>query len=232
MKENTLDKLLFDQKQKQDVALVTLFHNGSQCLVYPDSLTGDLALSVVQLKQVRSLLSTGTSKTIGEDKNRMFIRSYVSPFRLILIGAVHIAQALVPMARAVGFEITVIDPRASFCQQGRFDCVKLIHGWPDDILPTLELDQHTAIVTLSHDPKIDDPALRVALKSNALYIGSLGSSRTHEKRKDRLTECGFSKEINRIHSPVGLSLGGREHSEIAVSILAEIIQVRHEGLKP
>jgi xanthine dehydrogenase accessory factor len=149
--------------------------------------------------------------------------------RLLIVGAVHIAQALAGMAATAGFEVVVIDPRGAFASPARFPGVQLCDDWPDEALQCLGLDSATALVALSHDPKLDDPALQLALPSELFYIGALGSRRTHEKRVQRLTEAGLGGYLGRIHSPIGLDLGGRAPAEIAVSILAEIIRVRYKG---
>jgi xanthine dehydrogenase accessory factor len=133
------------------------------------------------------------------------------------------------MATLAGFEVLVIDPRRAFAAEHRFEGVKLIDAWPDDALAELKLDATSAVVTLTHDPKLDDPALIAALASPAFYIGALGSKRTHAKRIERLSAAGVGDKIGRIHAPVGLDLGCRSPREIAVSILAEVIQVRYRG---
>lgn len=234
MKIATLQQLLEDRQHKNDVALVTRLKDGEQCLVYENVLSGDLSLTTEQLQQVRALLHSRRSAVLnergGEEGHRLFVRSYLAPARLFIVGAVHIAQALAPMATIAGFDVSVIDPRSAFCQAERFPNVTLINDWPDEALAAADIDNQTAIVTLSHDPKIDDPALSIALSSPAFYIGSLGSTHTHAKRVDRLTEQALEDTLHRIHAPVGLNLGGRAHAEIAVSILAEVIQVRYKGL--
>ena len=145
------------------------------------------------------------------------------PLRLFVVGAVHIAQALAPMASLLGYAVTVIDPRRAFVTAERFPDVTVVTEWPDEALVAAELDARSAVVTLTHDPKLDDPALHVALASPAFYIGSLGSRRTHARRIDRLTEAGFTPEtLARIHAPVGLDIGAVTAGEIAASIAAEL----------
>jgi xanthine dehydrogenase accessory factor len=158
-----------------------------------------------------------------EDDWRTFVAIHNAPLRLIIIGAVHIAQPLVTMARSCGYQTIVIDPRSAFATAARFPNTTLIDDWPDAALRALKLDRRTAVVTLSHDPKFDDPALVTALDSDVFYIGSLGSTRTHAKRVVRLREVGIADgQIARIQAPVGLDLGGRQPGEIAVSIMAQI----------
>lgn len=161
-----------------------------------------------------------------EEDGETFITIHNPPLRLAVIGAVHIAQALVPMARVAGYDPFVIDPREAFASEARFPGETLIDDWPDEALEGLGLDARTAVVLLTHDPKLDDPAIHAALKSNVFYIGALGSKRTHASRVERLTSAGFtSDEIARIHGPVGLNIGSSGPSEIAVSILAEMTSV-------
>jgi xanthine dehydrogenase accessory factor len=147
------------------------------------------------------------------------------PLRMAVIGAVHIAQALVPMARLAGYDVAVIDPREAFGSAARFPDTRLMHDWPDTALGAFGLDTRTAVVTLTHDPKLDDPAIRAALAAPVFYLGCLGSSRTHAKRVARLTEAGFTAaQIARIHAPVGLDIGAKSPAEIALSILAQITE--------
>jgi xanthine dehydrogenase accessory factor len=168
---------------------------------------------------------------VGGEK--IFLQVHVPPPRLIVVGAVHIAQALVPMAAMTGYDVAVVDPRRAFGSDARFPNVQVFGDWPDEALAKLAPDRGTAVVTLTHDPKLDDPALGAALKSDCFYVGALGSKRTHEKRLARLGEMGFGPaDFARIHGPVGLSIGARSPSEIAISIMAQITQVRRGGAKP
>ena len=164
----------------------------------------------------------------GED---LFVAIHNPPLRLIVVGAVHIAQALVPMARIAGYDPFIVDPREAFGSAARFPGEKLVADWPDDALAEIGVDGRTAVVLLTHDPKLDDPALEIALKSTCFYIGALGSTRTHAKRVSRMTEAGFSDaEIERIHGPIGLDIGSSGPPEIAVSILAEMTRVLRKGV--
>ncbi len=166
-----------------------------------------------------------------EDDEVTFVAIHNPPLRLAIVGAVHIAQALVPMARIAGFDPVLIDPRGAFGSEARFPGETILDDWPDEALAAYGLDARTALVLLTHDPKLDDPALHLALKSPCFYIGALGSTRTHAKRVERLTEAGFSEaEIGRIHAPVGLDIGAASPQEIAVSILAEMLQVLRQGV--
>lgn len=161
-----------------------------------------------------------------EDDGQTFVSIHNPPLRLIVVGAVHIAQALVPMARIAGYDPAVIDPRETFASPERFSDVTLLQDWPDDAVAQLGLDARTALVLLTHDPKLDDPALEAGLRAACFYIGALGSTRTHGKRVERMKEAGFSEgDIARIHGPVGLDIGAAGPTEIAVSILAQMTAV-------
>ena len=174
------------------------------------------------------LLMSGESRLeiIGQDE--YFLRPFTRPWRLVVVGAAHIAQPLATMANDAGFDVTIIDPRRGYATETRFPSMNLVHEWPDTALPNLSLDRRSAVITLSHDPKIDDPALTAALDSPAFYIGALGSQRNHKKRLERLATGGsVASELARIRGPVGLDIGGNQPNEIAISILAEIIAVRN-----
>ncbi|MDE4096017.1 XdhC family protein [Phaeobacter gallaeciensis] len=161
-----------------------------------------------------------------EEDGKTFVAVHNPPLRLIVVGAVHIAQALVPMARIAGYDPVIIDPREAFAAAARFPGETLMDDWPDEAVEKLGLDARTALVLLTHDPKLDDPALEAALGADCFYIGALGSTRTHAKRVDRMVAAGFTKEqIGRIHGPIGLDIGAAGPSEIAVSILAEMTSV-------
>jgi xanthine dehydrogenase accessory factor len=210
------------------LVVVTRLADGAQCMVDAAACEGELALGNEQLAEAQGLLVSGRSTTLASGAD-LFARAYVPAPRLLIVGAVHIAQALAPMAAAAGFEVIVIDPRGAFASADRFPDVQLSDEWPDEALARLGLDAKTALVALSHDPKLDDPALELALPSEMFYVGALGSRRTHEKRLERLRAAGLGELTGHIHSPIGLDLGGRSPAEIAVSILAEVIQVRYRG---
>ncbi|MDA7424649.1 XdhC family protein [Thalassococcus lentus] len=165
-----------------------------------------------------------------EPDGETFVAIHNPPLRLIVVGAVHITQALIPMARIAGYDPVIIDPRETFGSETRFPGETILHDWPDDAVESLGLDARTALVLLTHDPKLDDPALEKALRSGCFYVGALGSTRTHAKRVDRLTEAGFdADEIAQIHGPIGLDIGAAGPSEIAVSIMAEMTKVLRKG---
>lgn len=165
-----------------------------------------------------------------EEDGQTFVHVHNPPLRMIVVGAVHIAQALLPMARMAGYDVSLVDPRPAFAQETRFPGEAVIDDWPDEAMDALAPDARTAIVTLTHDPKLDDPAISRALGSDVFYLGCLGSTRTHAKRVTRLSEAGFTEEqIARIHAPVGLDIGARGPAEIAVSILAEVTKRLRQG---
>lgn len=180
----------------------------------------------------RGLMTEGFADRFARDRSgfeedgETFVAIHNPPLRLAIVGAVHIAQALVPMARLAGFDPVLIDPRGAFGSEARFPGETILEDWPDEALAEYGLDARTALVLLTHDPKLDDPALHLGLRSGAFYIGALGSTRTHAKRVERLAEAGFSDaEIARIHGPIGLDIGAANPAEIAVSILSQMVQV-------
>ncbi|MCV2890648.1 XdhC family protein [Ruegeria aquimaris] len=161
-----------------------------------------------------------------EEDGKTFVLVHNPPLRLIVVGAVHIAQALVPMARIAGYDPVIIDPREAFASENRFPGETILHDWPDEAVAQLGLDPRTALVLLTHDPKLDDPALEAGLAADVFYIGALGSTRTHSKRMDRMRQAGFSAaQIARIHGPIGLDIGAAGPAEIAVAILAQMTAV-------
>ena len=177
-------------------------------------------------RAAEAALGSDQGAKVEAEDGTWFVQPFNPPLRLIVVGAVHIAQALVPMARVAGYDVTVVDPRRAFASDARFPDVGLRHDWPDEAMRALAPDRRTAVVTLTHDPKIDDPALEGALASNAFYVAALGSRRTHAARVERLQEHGFTAaQIERIHGPAGLALGALSPAEIAISIMAEMTQV-------
>jgi xanthine dehydrogenase accessory factor len=183
-------------------------------------------LTEKELVLVYSAIAADKSQLAKLPGRELFIEVWSVSLRLIIVGGVHIAQSLVSIARLMGFEVTMVDPREAFASTSRFPDTVLVHEWPDSAIPKLGPDRRTAIVTLTHNPRIDDPALVAALRSEAFYIGALGSRRTHEQRKERLTREGIDSTVqSRIRAPVGLAIGASTPSEIAMSIAAEIIAV-------
>ena len=199
------------------------------------SFVGDLSIHQEESdflhSQAMDFLEKEMSGTISlEDGSRVFIESHPLPPKLIIIGAVHLSEPLITIANAIGFDTILIDPREAFATEERFPHVgELIQDWPQEAMGNLVLDQSAYIAVLTHDPKLDDPALQLALTSNARYVGALGSRRTNQKRIERLQKAGLTDiQLSRLHAPIGVNLGGRSSSEIAVSIIAEIIMVRNE----
>ena len=165
-----------------------------------------------------------TKKNGVIENTDIFVETYIRPIKVIIVGAVHIAQYLVDFAKSLNFEISIIDPRGYFASEQRFPDLKIINKWPDEAFKEIETNENTALIALTHDPKIDDPALQHALNKKFYYIGALGSKKTHENRCQRLKEAGFSDEqINSIHGPIGIKLGGRSAPEIALSIIAQLV---------
>jgi xanthine dehydrogenase accessory factor len=218
----TLERLQAAQAARRPVVLLTRLTNGAQRLWPEDSVAATLA------EAIEAALRDDRAATVVQDGESWFIHPQNPPPRMIVVGAVHVAQALVPMAAAAGFAVTIVDPRRAFATEERFaGQATLVTEWPDDALAALVPDARTAIVTLTHDPKLDDPALDAALRSPAFYIGALGSRRTHGKRVDRLTEAGHGPDaIARIHAPVGLDIGAVTAPEIALSIVAQVVAAR------
>jgi xanthine dehydrogenase accessory factor len=209
------------QAAKRPVALLTRLSDGAQHL-WPDA-----TVAPALAEAAGAALRDDAAANVTVDGEAWFIHPHNPLLRLIVVGAVHISQSLVPMAQAVGFAVTVVDPRRAWATAERFPGITLIHEWTDDAVVALAPDSRTAVVTLTHDPKLDDPALDIALKSDAFYIGALGSRRTHAKRVARLVEAGHGAEaIGRIRAPVGLNIEAVTASEIALSILAEIVATR------
>jgi xanthine dehydrogenase accessory factor len=226
VKLTLLERLLATARTSAAAAVVTNLVTGAQALVSKAASEGELTLNPDELARARQSLEDDRSGTLETTAGLLFIEVWNPKPRLLVIGAVHTAQELVPLARAAGYEITVIDPRTAFSTPARFPNTTLLHDWPDEALARLAPDRRTAILTLSHDPKIDDPALAAALRSEAFYIGALGSRRTHARRIDRLKGVGFDDAaIARIRGPVGLAIGAQTPVEIAISIMAEITAV-------
>jgi xanthine dehydrogenase accessory factor len=219
LKLSLLATLNTERAARRACILVTDLADGSARLLRETGIADD-PLYV----QLGAALRTGKSGMVEVDGKRFFLTVQVPPVKLLITGAVHISQELAPMARQVGFDVIVLDPRTAFATPERFPDVRLLAEWPDDALPGLGVDRYTAFVALTHDPKIDDPALSHALKQECFYIGALGSRKTHGARGERLKAQGFSEEaIARIRAPVGLNIGAVSPAEIAVSILGEII---------
>jgi len=197
---------------------VTNQENGDQRLVTQDKVAADPLKDVLEAH-----LRSGKSGVEETPEGKVFLTVHLPPTRLVVIGAVHISQALAPIAALLGYDVTIVDPRTAFASAERFPDVKVIAEWPDKALPPLGVDRYTAFVALTHDPKVDDPALLHALERNCFYIGALGSRKTHGRRVERLKQQGASDEkLARIHAPIGLPIGAVSPPEIAVAIMGEI----------
>ena len=225
MKAATLQALLKARAEKARAALVTDLESGAQTLVVDGAASGEIELGPALMRFVEDALTADKGMTADLQESRYFVQVFNPPHRLIIVGAVHIGQVFSAMAVLAGYEVIVVDPRGAFATEARFPRVTLNSEWPDDALEALDIDRRTAIVTLTHDPKLDDPALKVALSKEPFYIGALGSRKTHAKRIERLTAAGIpEKAIARIHAPVGLDIGAVSPAEIAVSILGEMTE--------
>ncbi len=218
-----LDALLAARRAKRPLAVATDLESGAQWAIDPaDALPDGLPPELEGA--AREALRSDRAATLEAGGRALFVNPFNPPLRLVLVGAVHIAQPLARAAALAGFVVTVVDPRRAFGATLRFPGVELVAKWPGEGLAELAPDARTAVVTLTHDPKLDDAALAVALRSSAFYVGSLGSRKTHAKRVDRLRAAGFeAAEIARIRGPVGLAIGARTPAEIAISILADVI---------
>jgi xanthine dehydrogenase accessory factor len=218
MKLATLAEINRERAARRPVIVVTDIADGEQRVVKVADLAGDPLHA-----ELDRHLRMGKSGTVEIGGRKLFLNVYAPTARLVIVGAVHISQALAPLARSLGYDVTVVDPRTAFASPERFPDVPLIAEWPDVALPPLDVDRYTAFVALTHDPKIDDPALLHALERDCFYIGALGSLKTHARRIDRLKAQGASDAgIARIRAPIGLEIGAVSPSEIAVAIMAEI----------
>ncbi|MAB13219.1 MAG: xanthine dehydrogenase [Parvibaculum sp.] len=222
MKAEILSELVRARAEKRPVVLATRLSNGFEKLVYQTDTQAEKWLVEAVSEVLRADKGRVQADPDGED---WFLNPFNPPLRLVILGAVHIAQPLSKMAELANYDVTVIDPRTAFASEERFPGVTLVTEWPDEAMEKIDLDTRTAVVTLTHDPKLDDPGLHAALKSPCFYIGALGSRKTHGTRVERLTEAGFSEdEIARIHGPVGLAIGARSPAEIAISIMAQMTE--------
>jgi xanthine dehydrogenase accessory factor len=221
MKAETLARLQAERAAQRPVVLLTRLSDGAQHLWPQEALPAALA------EAARQALGSEKAATVALDGETWFVHPHNPPLRIIVVGAVHIAQAMAPMAAPLGFEMIVVDPRRAFATAERLPGVTLRTDWPDEAMAALKPDARSAVVTLTHDPKLDDPALDAALRSQAFYIGALGSRRTHARRVARLAELGHDAEaIARIHAPVGLDIAAVTAPEIALSVMAEIVAAR------
>jgi xanthine dehydrogenase accessory factor len=218
MRLDILAALNAERAARRGAIVVTNAESGAQRLVKAAGVAADPLRQTLEAR-----LRSGKSGAADTAEGRVFLTVHVPPPRLVITGAVHISQALAPIARLVGYDVTIVDPRTAFATKERFPDVPVLAEWPDTALPPLNVDRYTAFVALTHDPKIDDPALLHALARDCFYIGALGSKKTHGRRVERLKEQGVSAgALSRIHAPIGLPIGAVSPAEIAVAIMGEI----------
>jgi xanthine dehydrogenase accessory factor len=224
MKLNILSALNAERAARRAAIVVTNVESGAQRLVKAADIAKDPLRTVLA-----DHLRTGKSGMEETAEGKVFLTVYVPPPQLVITGAVHISQALAPIGKLLNYDVTIVDPRTAFASPERFPDVKIVAQWPDVALPPLNVDRYTAFVALTHDPKIDDPALLHALSRDCFYIGALGSRKTHARRVERLREQGVSDaNIARIHAPIGLDIGAVSPAEIAVAIMGQITERLHE----
>jgi xanthine dehydrogenase accessory factor len=230
MKSRYIEAVIAANADGRSVALATELGSGAQLFLDGEESEGDLTLEEASLGAMREALRVYRNISLDTAHGRVFVQVFSPPRRCFVIGAVHIAQPLVPMLIACDYKPIVIDPRGAWATEARFPGVELSSEWPDEAMERLKPDRASAVVALTHDPKIDDPGLIAALRSDCFYIGALGSRRTHAKRLERLAVEGFTdNELSRIHGPIGLNIGGVSQAEVAVSIIAEMTQVLRRG---
>ena len=220
MKTEILKEIIKRNSLKEDFAVLTNLSTGNSEIFDSKNLLGkEFKNYENKIKNFYNLKKNGII-----DGTQIFILNYIKPVEVIIVGAVHIAQYLIDLLKNFNFIVTIIDPRKYFTTEQRFQKVKIINEWPNNALEKMETNKNFALITLTHDPKIDDPALSYALKNKFFYIGALGSKKTHENRCKRLKEAGFGeKEIRSIHGPIGIKFGGKSTPEIALSIVAQLV---------
>ena len=220
MKKELLKTIIDKKNKKIEFAIITNTENGESCIFEKNKPLNK------KFEKYKDKINTHFNKKkngMMEDTN-IFIDIYVRPIKVIIVGAVHIAQYLINFAKSLNFEILIIDPRGYFASEQRFPGIKIINKWPKEAFNEINSDSNTALIALTHDPKIDDPALQYALNNKFFYIGALGSKKTHSNRCDRLKTAGFTNEqINKIFGPIGIKLGGRSAPEIALSIISQLV---------
>ena len=222
MNKELADRIVAARAERKPVALLTWLDSGEQRIVLPGSGPDEPELT----RALDSAFRLDKSSTIETAEGELFIRVFNPPLRLVVIGAVHAAQYLTPIAQMMGHDVTIIDPREAFASPDRFPDAHIVNEWPEDGLPVVGIDKRTAIIVLTHDSKIDDIAIKMGLEQGAFYVGALGSKRTHAQRVERLKEMGVSEaDLARLHAPIGLDIGAQGPAEIAVSVMAELVAV-------
>ena len=220
MRQKLLEDILKKKKKNIEFSIITNLENGESCIFEKNK---PLDKNFEKYKDKIIFHFSRKRNGIIENTN-IFVENYIRPIKIIIVGAVHIAQYLINFAKNLNFEITIIDPRGYFASKQRFSDVKIINKWPEEAFKEIKTSHDTALVALTHDPKIDDPALEYALNNKFFYIGALGSKKTHSNRCQRLKKSGFTeKQINRIFGPIGIKIGGKAAPEIALSIIAQLV---------
>ena len=225
MKLQTLKSIIEKKKNKSEFAIITNLKTGESEIFEKDRpLSKEMQIYSNQINEFFKLKKNGVI-----ENSEIFVQIYKNPIKVIIIGAVDISIYLIDFAKNLNFEIIIVDPRGYFASKERFPDTKIINKWPNEAFDEIETNTKTALVTLTHDPKIDDPALQYALKNKFFYIGALGSKKTHEKRCSRLIEAGFKKvELEKINGPIGIKLGGKSPSEIALSIISQLVSEKYK----
>ena len=220
MKKKILEEIIIKKTKKNEFAIITNLNNGESCIFEKNKKVNS---NFKKYEKEINLYFDNKKNGIIENTD-IFIDKYIRPIKIFIVGAVHIAQYLVNFAKDLNFDISIIDPRGYFASTNRFPNIKIIKKWPKEAFEEIKPDKNSALIALTHDPKIDDPALQYALKNNFFYIGALGSKKTHSNRCDRLKESGFNnKQIDKIYGPIGIKLGGKSAPEIALSIIAQLV---------
>ena len=226
MKIETIRQTLKNKSLKKEFVILTNLINGESEIFFPgDNLSGKFSKYSEEIEKIFHLNKNGII-----ENSEIFVQTYKNPIKVIIVGAVDITIYLIDFAKNLNFEIIIVDPRGYFASKERFPDTKIINKWPNEAFDEIETNSSTALVTLTHDPKIDDPALQYALKNKFFYIGALGSKKTHEKRCSRLIEAGFKKvELEKINGPIGIKLGGKSPSEIALSIISQLVSEKYKN---
>ena len=226
MKIETIRQTLKNKSLKKEFALITNLINGESEIFFPgNNLSGMFSKYSEEIEKIFHLNKNGII-----ENSEIFVQTYKNPIKVIIVGAVDISIYLIDFAKNLNFEIIIVDPRGYFASKERFPDTKIINKWPNEAFDEIETNSSTALVTLTHDPKIDDPALQYALKNKFFYIGALGSKKTHEKRCSRLIEAGFKEmELEKINGPIGIRLGGKSPSEIALSIISQLVSEKYKN---
>ena len=226
MKLEIIRETLKNKSLKKEFAIVTNLKNGDSEIFTPDiNLTG---VFFEYKNEIAELFNSNKNSII--ENSEVFVQTFKNPIKVIVIGAVHISTYLIDFAKNLNFEIIIVDPRGYFASKERFPNINVINKWPNEAFKEIETNQRTALVALTHDPKIDDPALQYALKNEFFYIGALGSKKTHEKRCSRLIEAGLKKtDVELINGPIGIKLGGKSPSEIALSIISQLVSEKYKN---